>query len=60
MSLMNVAFSVSTFTFNLEIKKQPKIEKESSIEKIYNYERSLKSIENAKKLAQAEFSTFRY
>ncbi|MBP2027561.1 hypothetical protein J2Z35_001358 [Acetoanaerobium pronyense] len=60
MSLMNVAFSVSTFTFNLEIKKQPKIEKESSIEKIYNYERSLKSIENAKRLAQAEFSTFRY
>lgn len=60
MSLMNVAFSVSTFTFNLEIKKQPKIEKEPSIEKIYNYERSLKAIENAKRFAEAEFSTFRY
>ena len=60
MSLMNVAFSVSTFTFNLEVKKQPKVEKGHSIEKLYNYERSLKAAENAKRLAQAQFSTFRY
>lgn len=60
MSLMNVAFSISTYSINLEVKKESKEKRDNSMEKFYRNEKSLKAVENAKRLAEAEFSVFRY
>ncbi len=52
MSSMNVAFSLSSFKFDLQISKRVKDEKKE-IEKMYNYEQRMKEIHENQRIHQA-------
>ncbi len=59
MSSMNVAFSLSSFNFDIQISKRAKDEKKE-FERIYNYEKRQNKILEQKRIHQATFLTNRF